>query len=161
MTDNNSPDSLRGRPFKKGKSGNPTGRPRGVRNRTTITAETLLEGEAENLTRKAVELALNGDIQALRLCLDRIIPPRREQTLYIELTTLESIHYARDAMADIIGAVAAGEITLSEAIELGKLIEFYVRTCEASDKAMQGELRAEREQEEWQAEQERRKRFPF
>jgi small ligand-binding sensory domain FIST len=64
-------------------------------------------------------------------------------------------------MADIIGAVAAGEITLSEAIELGKLIEFYVRTCEASDKAMQGELRAEREQEEWQAEQERRKRFPF
>jgi small ligand-binding sensory domain FIST len=64
-------------------------------------------------------------------------------------------------MADIIGTVAAGEITLSEAIELGKLIEFYVRTCEASDKAMQGELRAEREQEEWQAEQERRKRFPF
>src|ERR1700680_389145 len=139
MTDNNSSDSLRGRPFKKGKSGNPTGRPRGARNRTTIAAETLLEGEAENLTRKAVELALNSDIQALRLCLDRIIPPRREQTLYIELTTLESIHYARDAMADIIGAVAAGEITLSEAIELGKLIEFYVRTCEASDKAMQGE----------------------
>jgi acyl-CoA hydrolase len=72
-------------------------------------------------------------------------------------------------MADIIGTVAAGEITLSEAIELGKLIEFYVRTCEASDKAMHEELRAEREQEqeqeqeqeEWQAEQERRKRFPF
>jgi hypothetical protein len=41
----------------------------------------LLEGEAENLTRKSVELALNGDIHALLLRLDRIIPPRREQAL--------------------------------------------------------------------------------
>jgi len=63
--------------FRKGRSGNPNGRPAGARNKATETAELLLDGEAAALTRKAVELALAGDAMALRLCLDRIIPPRR------------------------------------------------------------------------------------
>ena len=62
--------------FRKGRSGNPKGRALGSRNKATQTAELLLDGEAEALTRRAVELAL-GDGMALRLCLDRIIPPRR------------------------------------------------------------------------------------
>ncbi len=61
----------RGRPFQKGSSGNPQGRPPGARNRTTLAAEALLDGEAEKLTRKAVTLALKGDVACLRLCLDR------------------------------------------------------------------------------------------
>ena len=64
--------------FLQGLSGNPAGRPRGSRNRTTLAAQALLDGEAEALTRKAVDLALDGDIAALRLCLERIIPVRRE-----------------------------------------------------------------------------------
>ncbi|WP_346658170.1 DUF5681 domain-containing protein [Bradyrhizobium sp. 138] len=67
--------------FQPGQSGNPRGRPRGSRNRTTLAVEALLEGEAEALTRKAIELATGGDIQALRICLDRLCPPRREATL--------------------------------------------------------------------------------
>ena len=57
----------RGRPFIKGQSGNPAGRPRGSRNRATRAMQTLLDGEAQALTRKAVELALEGDTTALRL----------------------------------------------------------------------------------------------
>ena len=49
-------------------------RPKGARNRATLAAETLLDGEAEALTRKAVELALAGDTTALRLCLERVLP---------------------------------------------------------------------------------------
>src|SRR5687768_12762239 len=56
--------------------GNP-GRPRGCRNRATLAALALLEGEAEALTRKAVELALAGDTVALRLVLDRLLPKAR------------------------------------------------------------------------------------
>src|SRR3974390_695778 len=45
-----------GRRFEKGRSGTPAGRPPGLRNRATEAAELLLDGEAEALTRKAVEL---------------------------------------------------------------------------------------------------------
>ena len=56
--------------FSPGVSGNPAGRLPGTKNRATKAAEELLEGEAEALTRKAVELALEGDTVALRLCLE-------------------------------------------------------------------------------------------
>ena len=64
--------------FKPGQSGNPSGRPKGARHRTTVAIEALLEGEGEALTRKAIELAKAGDMQALRLCMDRLAPPRRD-----------------------------------------------------------------------------------
>jgi hypothetical protein len=62
--------------FKPGQSGNPSGRPKGARHRTTVAIEALLEGEGEALTRKAIELAKSGDMQALRLCMDRLAPSR-------------------------------------------------------------------------------------
>ena len=67
---------VRGRPFAKGQSGNPGGRPRGAMNRSTRAAQLLLDGEATALSRKAVELALAGDPTGLRLCLDRTVAPR-------------------------------------------------------------------------------------
>ena len=75
--------------FKKGESGNPAGRRKGSKNRKTMIAELLLQGEADNLTRKAVELALGGSESALRLCLDRLIAPRRERTVNFELPPLK------------------------------------------------------------------------
>jgi hypothetical protein len=61
--------------FKPGESGNPAGKPRGARHKTTLACDLLLEGEAEAITRKAIELAKIGDGPALRLCLERIAPP--------------------------------------------------------------------------------------
>lgn len=58
-------------------AGNP-GKPRGTRHKATQAALALLDGEAGALTRKAVEMALAGDTTALRLCLERIAPPRRD-----------------------------------------------------------------------------------
>jgi hypothetical protein len=71
MSAENTAGNQRGRPFKKGRSGNPAGKPKGARHRATVAAEALLDGEAEGLTRKAIEMALAGDGTALRLCLDR------------------------------------------------------------------------------------------
>ena len=67
------PERVRGRPFPPGVSGNPAGRLPGTRNRATMAAEALLDGEAEALTRKAIEMAMAGDTTALRLCLERIL----------------------------------------------------------------------------------------
>ena len=123
----------RGRPFLKGQSGNPAGRPSGARHRTTLAAEALLDGEVEALTRKAIELALDGDTTALRLCLDRILPPRRERPTSFELPPLQSAADTAAAMAAITAAVATGEIMLGEAAELAKLVQAYLKAIEANE----------------------------
>ena len=105
-----------GRPFEKGRSGNPTGRPAGSRNQATRAAEVMLDGEAEALTRKAVELALDGDATALRLCLDRVIAPRRERPVQLALPPIREAADAAGAMAAITAAVAQGDITPGEAV---------------------------------------------
>ena len=63
-------------PFEKGESGNPAGRPRGSRNRATLLMEGLLADDAEAIGRKAIEMAKQGDMAAIRLCMDRLAPVR-------------------------------------------------------------------------------------
>lgn len=101
----------RGRPFA---PGNP-GKPKGSRHKATLAAEALLDGEAEALTRKAVELASAGDTTALRLCLERLVPPRRERPLTFDLPTIASAADHPAALGAILASVAAGELTPGEA----------------------------------------------
>jgi hypothetical protein len=129
----NTARNQRGRPFVKGQSGCPRGKPKGARHRTTLAAEALLDGEAEALTRKAIEMALSGDSTALRLCLDRILPPRRERPVTFRLPRLGGAENAVGAMAAITSAVATGEITPGEAAELSKLVEAYLKALEACE----------------------------
>ena|ERR1043166_773620 len=127
------PPPVRGRPFAKGESGNPAGKPKGARHRTTLAVQAMLEGEIDAITRKAVEMALAGDLAAIKLCLDRIFPPPRERLIQFELPQLRSAADAASAMGAITEAVAAGEITVGEAVEVAKLIDIFVRTLEAEN----------------------------
>jgi hypothetical protein len=119
--------------FQKGRSGNHAGKPPGARHRTTLAAEALLDGEAKALTRKAIELALAGDTTALRLCLDRILPPRRERPISFRLPGLQGAADAAAAMAAIVAGVAVATITPGDAAVLSKLIEVYVKAIEADE----------------------------
>jgi hypothetical protein len=123
----------RGRPFAKGISGNPAGKLPGTRNRATLAAQLLLDGEAEALTRKAIEMAKQGDLTALRLCLDRVVAPRRERPVQFRLPVLHSAADAAGAMATIADAVANADLTASEAAELSKVVECFARTLEIND----------------------------
>ena len=76
--------------FQKGQSGNPRGRPVGARHKATLAAEALLDGEAEALTRKAIEAALDGDSVAMRLCLESIFPVRRSRPVQFAIPPLRS-----------------------------------------------------------------------
>ena len=129
----NTAGKQRGRPFGAGTSGNPAGRPKGSRNRTTIAVEEILDGEAEAITRKAIEMAKAGDTVALRLCLERIAPPRKERAVRFDLPPIETAVDAVKASAALVQAVAAGELTTSQAAELGKLVESFVKAIEATD----------------------------
>ena len=118
----------RGRPFKPGQSGNPNGRPKGARNRATLAAEALLDGEADALTRKAIELAMAGDTMALRLCLERVLPPRKDRPIALSIPPIESADDAAQAASAVLAAVAAGQITLSEGSGMVELIKACART---------------------------------
>lgn len=75
----------RGNPlWKKGESGNPTGRPKGSKNRLTLLreavladAEELVLEKWEDLVRKTIQLAEAGDTTALKILWDRMIPSRK------------------------------------------------------------------------------------
>lgn len=121
--------------FKPGTSGNPDGRPRGSRNATTIALETLLDGEAKALTQKAIDLAIGGDMQALRLCLDRILPARRDRPVTFPLPSINSAQDAAKASSAVLAAVATGELTPADAGEISKLIDTWVKSFETADLA--------------------------
>jgi len=118
-------------PFQKGESGNPAGRPRGARNRTTMLMQDLLADHAEAIGRKAIALAQEGDIAAIRVCMDRLAPARKDEPVAFDLPLLDTAADSVAAAASIVAAVAAGELTPSEAAELAKVIDVYVRALEA------------------------------
>jgi hypothetical protein len=119
--------------FAKGKSGNPNGRPKGSRNAATLALESLLDGQAEALTQKAIKLALGGNLMALRICMDRILPPRKDRPVAFEIPAITGIEDGPKVMAAVTGAVAEGELTVSKAFQIGQLVDAYVRSVEASD----------------------------
>src|ERR1700690_2958968 len=131
--DNTARKQRRGRPFSKGASGNPQGRPAGARNKALLAMEALLDGEAEAITRVAVDKAKEGDTTALRLCLERILPPRKDRPVSFSLPQLGTVTDAPAATAAIVAAVAAADITVADGSELARLVDTYVRAVEASD----------------------------
>ena len=119
--------------YRKGQSGNPNGRPPGVRNKATEVAELLLDGEAEALTRKALELALGGDSVALRFCLERIVPRRRGRAVQLNVPPVRGAGDLGATMAAITTAATSGAISPCEAAELARVVEIFVRAVETSD----------------------------
>ena len=108
--------------FRKGQSGNPAGRPRGSRNRKTLLLQLLLDDEGEGLVRKAVELGLAGDPSALRLCIERLVAPRRDRVVALALPKLESAADLAPLMGSILGAAAEGRLTPAEAQGLAQAV---------------------------------------
>ena len=112
--------------------GNP-GKPKGARHRATQAALALLDGEAEALTRQAVTMALCGDTTALRLCLERIAPPRRDAPVTFDLPRMKTARDAATAAGAVLEAVALGDLTPTEGAHIMGLVETYRRTLETTE----------------------------
>lgn len=116
--------------FKPGQSGNPNGRPRGKRNKATMMALQLLEGEASALTRKAIEEALSGNMVALRLCLERLISPAKERPVNIEIPGTTDASDLVKLSAALLSAVGNGDLDPGQAASLTKVVENHRNTVE-------------------------------
>jgi hypothetical protein len=92
--------------------------------------QNLLADDAEAIGRKAIEMAKAGDLAAIRLCMDRLAPARKDEPVAFELPPIEKAADSVAATASIVAAVAAGELTPSQAAELSKVIDVYLRALE-------------------------------
>jgi hypothetical protein len=138
-----------GHRFQQGQSGNPSGKPKGARHKTTILAEKLMQDDAEGVVNAVVAAAKDGDMAAARLVLDRIAPVRKDNPVRFDLPAIESASDASAAMAAILRAVASGELTPGEAGDVAKLIETFAKTYETNElEARIAALEAERGQDE-------------
>lgn len=111
--------TTRGRPFP---VGNP-GRPPGARHKVTLAVEALLDGEGEALTRKAIALAMKGNVVALKICLDRICPPRG-RTVQIALPSIATPGDIVGALGAIVGAVSGGTLSPDEGAAMASIVNY-------------------------------------
>ena len=109
------------------------GKTKGARHKATMAVETLLDGQVDQLTQKAVDAALGGDMTAMRLCLERIFPPRKDRPVLIDLPKMEGAEGASIVMAGILEAVAEGDITPDEASRVAGIVETYRKTLEMTE----------------------------
>jgi len=93
-----------------------------------------MDGEAESITRKVINKALQGDTTALRLCLERLLAPRRDRRVVFQLPIkIETATDAAQASALVIAECAAGNLSPSEATEIAGLISSHVRLLEVTE----------------------------
>ena len=64
-----------------------------------MAIEQLLDGEGEAITRKAIELAKEGNMAAIRICLDRLAPARKDRPIEFTLPKMEKASDAVKASA--------------------------------------------------------------
>jgi len=112
--------------------GNP-GRPKGARHRVTRHVESLMEGDADRVTQAVIEAAAAGDMQAARIVMDRIAPPRREPTVAVDLPEMTTAADLPEAVSAILASVAAGDLSPSEAGRLSGVLADTARALEVHE----------------------------
>ena len=122
----------RGRPFEPGnKIGR--GRPKGSRNKNRLMLEGLLMERAVALINKCMLMAMQGDLQAMRMWMDRVFPVRRDGYVQLPLPSTKLITDVNEAGRRVVKAMASGKITPSEGEKMSNILEYRRRVMETED----------------------------
>jgi hypothetical protein len=119
--------------FIKGVSGNPAGRTPGSKNKATMAALVLLRGEAVALTRVAINAALGGDLTALKICMERLIPAAKDMPTDCVLPKVETITDLPKITSGLLDAVSSGNMGPSEAEKIVKIVSGHVQALQLSE----------------------------
>ena len=116
--------------FQKGQSGNPRGKPKGARNKSTLAAESLLEGSLKEVCRRITEEALTGNMLAAKMVLERFLPVRKDRAVRIDMPQIRTSEDVLSAIDCIVTAIGQGAISPSEGESLSKTLEMYAKALE-------------------------------
>ena len=119
--------------WKPGQSGNPKGMPKGTRHKITQMAQGMLDGQGEELIRKCVQMAIDCDTAAMRLCIERIIPTQKSATVRFNISPMKKATDLPAVTEAISKAVANGEIDPRAGEQVSRIIERHLKALELSD----------------------------
>jgi hypothetical protein len=139
MRNHDNPEAIdglapRGRPFAKGNSG----RKPGSQNRATRIAAALLDSEAEELVRTAIDLAKSGDVAMLKLLVGRLLP--KEAAVRIDFPPTDRDLDPIDAIGTILDAAGNGLILPAQAASLASTVRAYTHIIDLTE--VRGRLEA-------------------
>jgi hypothetical protein len=109
------------------------GRPQGSRNKATIALQKMLDGCGESITRKCALMAMQGDPTALRLCMERLIPPRKDHPVQFKLPAIRTAAEVAEAVNVVLQAVSRGQLAPSEGQMIAGILEGRRRVIETEE----------------------------
>lgn len=119
----------RGRPFEPGnKFGR--GRPKGSRNRSVAPTKQLLEEYGPHLTRKLIGMALEGNPQAMRICMERLLPAPHDARAPMNLPKTKSAGDVASAAEKVTRGIGKGILSPSEGEKIMNVLEKQSRVIE-------------------------------
>src|SRR5262249_8905264 len=122
----------RGRPFTPGVSGNPGGKRPGCRNRAGILLDAINDDDLQAIVAKLVTQAKAGDMTAIKILLDRLVPPPRARAVTLDLPSLAD-GYGKSkaaALVAVLEAVSAGQIDPTEGEVIAGLVETTAKAAQ-------------------------------
>ena len=114
--------------FRKGQSGNPAGR------RARATARRAwCRTCSENIAKRAAQLAEEGNVAAIRICMNRLSPVGQHNPVAFELPPIHSPQDCLRATSAILTGIASGDIAPSAAMQIARLIDVHLRAISTND----------------------------
>jgi hypothetical protein len=99
------------------------GRPKGSRNKSSLTAQGIFAQHADSIVRKCIADAMRGNPRAMDLCMARVAAPQKERMVKLKIPSITKISGIPDALSTILQAVADGKLTPADALKLAEIME--------------------------------------
>jgi hypothetical protein len=124
---------VRGKPFVKGMSGNPAGMKRGTRHRSTLLIEAMSADDRTAIVAKIITQARSGCRASQKLIVERLEPPRKGRAAPLALPPIKTAGDVVNALEVVTAAMAAGQLSAAEAVEIASVVELQRRAVETQE----------------------------
>lgn len=122
----------RGKPFEPGNRQG-KGRPRGSRNKQTLLFQGAIDEYGPMIIRKTLKMAMEGDRTAIKLTMERLVPPAQHDRIDLHLPPVRCSADLTKVSAAVIRAAGRGELTIEQAKGVGEMLQIHGRLIEKQD----------------------------